>query len=183
MTRPSSETLAAAMRQACSQDGTSLATLCEDVPVLAVFLRHFGCSFCREALADLAMARNAIEREGVRLCLVHMGSEAEAGALFRDYGLGDVPRIGDPDRALYRAFGLNRGRLRQLFSPEVLRRGVEATVHGHGIGRLVGDGFQMPGVFLIHRGGILEAYRHESASDRPDYAALAQACESRASNA
>ena len=37
-----------------------------------------------------------------------------------------------------------------------------------------GDGTQMPGVFLIHRGRVLHRFIHANAADRPDYAALAQ---------
>jgi hypothetical protein len=44
---------------------------------------------------------------------------------------------------------------------------------GHGIGPLVGDGFQMPGAFLIRDGRVSAAYRHRHAADRPDCGALA----------
>jgi hypothetical protein len=40
---------------------------------------------------------------------------------------------------------------------------------------LAGDGLQMPGVFLLHRGKVLREFRHESAADRPDYVTLTQA--------
>ena len=33
---------------------TSLLALVEASPVLLVFLRHFGCSFCRQAISDVA---------------------------------------------------------------------------------------------------------------------------------
>ncbi|HBB74333.1 MAG TPA: hypothetical protein DC048_07770, partial [Planctomycetaceae bacterium] len=46
-------------------------------------------------------------------------------------------------------------------------------VRGHGLGPLVGDGFQMPGAFLIKDGRIVASYRHAHAADRPDYAGLA----------
>jgi hypothetical protein len=32
-----------------------------------------------------------------------------------------------------------------------------------------GDATQMPGVFLLHRGEILKAFKHKTAADRPDY--------------
>ncbi len=57
---------------------------------------------------------------------------------------------------------------------KVWQRGLEAFANGHGVGMLAGDGFQMPGVFLLHRGQVLREFRHESAADRPDYLALAQ---------
>jgi hypothetical protein len=39
----------------------------------------------------------------------------------------------------------------------------------HGIGRFVGDIFQMPGVFLLFHGEVIRSYRHQSAADRPSY--------------
>ena len=36
-----------------------------------------------------------------------------------------------------------------------------------------GDGFQMPGVFLIYHGEVLRSYRHQSVADRPHYTRFA----------
>jgi hypothetical protein len=46
------------------------------------------------------------------------------------------------------------------------------------VGRLAGDGFQMPGVFLIFKGEVIRSYRHHTAADRPDYINLADAQQS-----
>jgi hypothetical protein len=160
-------------------DGRSLLRLSFEQPCLVVFLRHFGCTFCRETLADLAEDRRTLESQGIRIVLVHMSPDDTAREFFARYGLDDVPRIADPQRALYRAFGLARGSLRQLFGPRVWWRGLKAgLLSGHGVGRLQGDGFQMPGAFLLHRGEVQAAYLHVDASDRPDYCRLADAASS-----
>jgi len=153
--------------------GVTLDELSGMSPVLLVFLRHAGCTFCREALADLAARRPEIEANGTRLVLVHMGSEQHGSRFFEKYGLESVPQISDPKKTLYRAFGLRRGALGDLFGPKVWLRGFEAAILGrHGVGRLVGDGFQMPGAFLLFHGEVVRSYRHQSAADRPDYMAL-----------
>lgn len=156
-----------------TQDGMTLDELSRLSPVLLVFLRHAGCTFCREALADLAAKRHEIEQAGARVVLVHMGTEEHGAKFFARYGLENAQRISDPERALYRAFGLPRGSFGDLFGPKVWIRGFEAGILGrHGVGKLVGDGFQMPGAFLLYYGEILRSYRHQSAADRPDYLAL-----------
>lgn len=161
--------------RARTQFGVSLEELSRLSPILLVFLRQTGCTFCREALADLARQRAEIEASGVRIVLVHMSPESHAGSFFRRYGLEDLPRVSDPRRTLYRAFGLARGGLMRLFGPKVWVRGFQAALLGrHGIGRLVGDGFQMPGVFLIFHGEVLSSYRHHTAADRPDYLSMAR---------
>jgi hypothetical protein len=41
---------------------------------------------------------------------------------------------------------------------------------------MLGDGFQMPGVFVIREGEVREHFIHRLASDRPDYAKLVECC-------
>jgi peroxiredoxin len=157
--------------------GESLAELSRRTPVLVVFLRHAGCPFCREALADLQEKRSIIEASGTKIVLVHMQPDADAAALFAKYRLDDVPRISDPERLLYRTFDLARGSLWQVSGPAVWWRGFEAAVlKRQGFGTPTGDVFQMPGAFLLHHGHILRAFRPANSAKRPDYEALA-ACE------
>ena len=162
-----------ALAAAHTQTGASLADLSRQGPVLLLFLRHSGCVFCREAIADAAAALPQIEAAGVRLVLVHQGSDDDLRPLLARYNVPAVDRVSDPSTTLYRSLELPRGSLGQLFGPPVWSRGLAAVLAGHGIGPLVGDGFQMPGAFLIRDGRIVAAYRHRHAADRPDYAALA----------
>jgi hypothetical protein len=124
-------------------------------------------------LADLRRRRDVIARQGTQVAFVHMGTEDQARPFFTRYGFLDLPRFSDPGCGLYRAFGLERGTPAQLFGPTVVLRGVQALFGGHGLGLPVGDPFQMPGVFLLHQGRILQGYRHETVGDVPDYEALA----------
>ncbi|KAA5543786.1 redoxin domain-containing protein [Roseiconus nitratireducens] len=162
-----------------SQHGQTIAELSQHSPTLVVFLRHSGCTFCREALSDLARQRGEIERDGKTIVLVHLAdddADSDSDAVFRKYGLQDLHRIGDPACELYRAYQLPRGTLRQLFGPTVWWRGfLAAILDRHGIGKLDGDGFQMPGVFLVQNNQIVRSYRHPTAASRPDYCALASA--------
>jgi len=162
-----------ALEAAHTQSGERLAALTEASPVLLVFLRHAGCTFCREALGDVARERNLIEASGVRIVLVHMGDSDAISKLIAKYRLEGVARICDPERKLYQAFGLKRGGLRQLFGPKVLWRALPAgALSRHGIGRMTADSFQMPGLFLIDQSGIVRRFRHRTAADRPDYAGI-----------
>jgi peroxiredoxin len=167
---PDAET---ALAQTRTDTGETIADISRRAPVLLVFLRHAGCTFCREALADLARQRPALGRAGTHLVFVHM-SEIEGFRRFAaGYGLGDVPQVSDPERKLYRALGLRRGTLGQLLGWRVLVRGFQAAIFArHGLGAIQGDSTQMPGVFLIRDGRILAAHRHRDSADRPDYVAV-----------
>jgi peroxiredoxin len=163
-----------ALETVATRSGSRLLDLCADSPILLVFLRHAGCTFCREALSDLSRERPTIEAAGTRIVLVHMGDSDAITALLIKYDLDNVERIRDDKQRLYRAFGLRRGTLRQLFGPKVMWRAFgEGALVRHGLAFQKADGFQMPGVFLLEPGGIVRRFRHRTAADRPNYTKLA----------
>lgn len=172
---PGATAIAQVVERARTQSGESIVELCNKSPVLLVFLRHAGCTFCREALADISQSRADLERGGARIVLVYMGDSEALQKLLAKYGLADLGRVCDPGQQLYQAFGLKRGRFAQLFGLKVLGRAFfGGALMRHGIGPTVDDAAQMPGVFLIHNASILRRFRHRSAADRPDYVALCQ---------
>jgi peroxiredoxin len=165
--------LTTALRAATTPSGRPLADLSREAPLLVVLVRHTGCVFCREAIADLAAALPRIEAAGLRLVIVHQGPDDDLRPLLARHGLEHVERVSDPGKQLYRALELPRGSVWQLFGPAVWGAGWRAVRAGHGIGPLVGDGFQMHGAFVIQDGRVVAARRCETAAERPDYAGLA----------
>lgn len=162
-----------------SQRGATLAKLSAERPVLVVFLRHSGCTFCRETLAELARQRHALQARGIDVALVHMSPLMQATQMVAKYGLEDVHRFSDPHCKIYRAFELPRAGFLNLLGPRTWWRGVQAGLfQGHGMGRQVGDGFRLHGAFLLHHGRVIESYRASLASDQIDYAGVACSIES-----
>lgn len=163
--------------------GFSLSHLSTEKPVLLVFLRHFGCTFCREALSDIAKSRSAIESSGSQLVFVHMTDNEIAERYFNRYDLEGVQHISDPECKYYSAFGLVKGNFTQLFGLQSWIRGFSAgVVAGHGVGTQLGDGFQMPGAFVIQNGNLKNSFIHKLASDRVDYLDLVKCCEFESDN-
>src|SRR5579883_1657645 len=153
--------VASLLEEATTESGSRLVDLVEAFPVLLVFLRHSGCTFCREAVADIASKRAEIESSGTHIVLVHMGDRVGIEELVAKHGLSDLDRICDSRQELYRAFGLKKGRWTQLFGWKVWVRGLIAgVIRGHGLGRAAADPTQMPGVFFLDRGMVASAFRH-----------------------
>ncbi|MEN0021340.1 MAG: hypothetical protein AAF747_10705, partial [Planctomycetota bacterium] len=97
-------TVADVLASTRTASGRSLADLSREQPLVIVFLRHFGCTFCRETLKDLARQRDAVERAGMKPVFVHMlpdAKSAEAEAHFARYDLPEFEHVGDPDKTLY----------------------------------------------------------------------------------
>lgn len=165
------------LKEMTTNEGANLKGLSDIKPVLLVFLRHFGCTFCREALSDIADERERIEDAGSELVFVHMAENEIAERYFNRYGLEGVQHISDPECRYYTEFGLVKGNFTQLFGLQSWIRGFSAgVVAGHGVGPQLGDGFQMPGAFVIQDGQIKNSFIHKLASDRIDYLNLVNCC-------
>lgn len=150
--------------------GTLLSELSDAKPVMLVFLRHFGCTFCRETLRELNDHLEGIHHSGKELVVVHMSDPGTAGKFLHRYGLDDVHHISDPNRDLYRYFGLQRGFLGQVMGLKNWARYISAGLKRKNLmGKPRGDIFQMPGIFLYYKGKIKMKYLHHSAADQPDY--------------
>jgi len=161
------------MQRMTTSHGDTLLDRSHRSPVLLVFLRHAGCTFCREALRDIRAQLEDIRAGRAEPVFVHMSPPDDFDRFLAQNGFNGAAHISDPGRTLYRSFELRRATLGQVFGPKVWLRGIAAVLRGNRIGALAGDGFQMPGVFLIEAGDIKRAFRHRTAADRPDYAALA----------
>lgn len=167
-----------ALPQLTTVAGESVTTLSQRQPILLVFLRHFGCTFCREALSDLSSRLQEIDRYGGKLVLVHMSDTQTAERYFAKYNLTGVDHVSDPACRFYQAFGLTKGTARQLFGLQSWIRGFQAgVIDGHGVGtKQLGDGFQMPGVFVLQGGTVVNKFVHKLAGDRPEYVSLLASC-------
>jgi hypothetical protein len=146
-----------------------------DGRTLLVFLRHLGCTYCREAVADLATARKQIEADGTRIVLVHTADPAEMTAFLPRYGLGDLPHAADPTGRLYRAAGLGRAMLHQwLWSRTAFARFPAVGIgQGHGVGWLKGDGLRLAGLVLLDGGRVVRTQHTTSTGDRLDFCGVA----------
>jgi peroxiredoxin len=157
--------------------GKNVLEISAQQPVMLIFLRHFGCTFCREALVDISKKRKSIEESGFSIVFVHMSDRETAESYFKKYHLLNAIHVSDPDCKFYQSFGLTKGTFTQLFGLSTWIRGFESSVlKGNGVGPFIGDGFQMPGVFVITDGTIRESFIHKIVSDRPDYEDLLQCC-------
>lgn len=175
--RQASLSVSEAIEGVKDQRGESLEQISMANPVMVVFLRHFGCTFCREALSDLGRLRPEIEKLGTQLAIIHMSTDDEAEFMLGRYGLADVHRISDPFRRVYKAFELRRGTGSQLLGIRVWWRGfVAGLIKGHGIGPISGDALQLSGVFLLWKGKLVREFRHKTSADRPNYREIA-ACD------
>ncbi len=167
--------LRSALSEFRAESGRTLLELTEASPVLLLFLRHFGCTFCRETLDRVAKVRSQLEAKGVRPVFVHLATPERAKPYFDFYQLSDVERVSNPDASLYQhpAFALGRtSPISHFFQPAVVKAWVMGGIRSYGFGLLREDASQMPGVFYLRDGKIANFFRYRTIADRPDYLAL-----------
>jgi peroxiredoxin len=173
--KDSSNEVAQALASVRTESGGSLLELAESSPVLLVFLRHFGCSFCRQAISDVADLRPELEKRGVRPVFVHLGTPERAKPFFDYYGIGDVERVSDPDARVYQlpVFALPRmNPVLTLFQPSVWIGWFKGALFKHGIGAIKEDGHQMQGIFFLKGPKIVRQFRYKTIADEPNYLKL-----------
>jgi AhpC/TSA family len=172
---PERSSLADPMRDFHAETGRSLLDLVDESPVLLIFLRHFACAFCAQALDRVSQLRPQIQAKGVRPVFVHLGSPDRAKPYFDYYHLSDVERISNPEATLYQlpAFALSRTNpFLHFLNLTVWKGWLKGAMFKYGIGMIKEDADQMPGVFFLKERKIVRAFRHRTIADEPDYLKL-----------
>jgi hypothetical protein len=116
-------------------------------PTLLIFLRHLGCLFSREWLAEI-QSSDASDPSFPSTLYVHLGTKEQGDAFFE----GTAPEaraVADPKRFYYKALGVPSASPLQLLDPRVWACGIRATRSGHKPSKPVGDPLIMPGLFLV----------------------------------
>jgi hypothetical protein len=171
----SDEGLSQVLASIRTESGASLQELAEASPVLLIFLRHFGCSFCRQAISDIADLRGELARRGVRPVFVHLGTPERAKPFFEYYGIGDVERVSDPEAKVYQSpvFAISRIHpVLTLFQPSVWAGWFKGAIFKHGIGAIKEDGKQMQAIFFLKGPKIVREFRYKTIADEPNYLKL-----------
>ena len=165
------------MSMMTTQKGQNLLELSKKKPIMLIFLRHFGCQFCRQAMDELSQKRKELAEAGTELIFVHMAENDVAETYFKKFKLSGVTHVSDPNCRYYAAFGLVKGSFTQLFGLQTWIRGFSNKAqYGNEMGKHLGDSFQMPGAFMLHKGEVKDQHIHKMASDIPDYDKLIQCC-------
>ncbi len=145
--------------------GDTLLELSSKQNVLLVFVRHFGCTFCRETVSEISKLEESIVGKKLTLVFVHMSDPTYGDEFFARYYDHPVFHVSDPSRSLYKSLNLKRGTFYQLFGPMTWIKGIWAGIFkGHGIG-IEGDILQLGGFFVLSNGQIIFEQKARSASE------------------
>lgn len=106
----------------------------------------------------------AVEARGAQVVAIGQGTADETSRICEQMAIA-FPCLGDPEKASYRAYGLRRAGWREILL-DPMRDGNRAMKEGYKVsirGSLMrhSDWFQLPGVAIVDRAGIVR-YLHQA---------------------
>jgi peroxiredoxin len=116
-----------------------------------IFLRHFGCIFCREHLIRL---RKRYDEFTIPVVTIGLGT-AEDAAGMRDWLKIPFPILATSTTEPYAAWGLGRATSSTMLNPGTITSGIRALSKGARQGKATGDSMQLPGSFLVDQAGSI----------------------------
>jgi peroxiredoxin len=143
-----------------------LRDLWRDRPAVIVWLRQFGCPFCRAYAVQLNRARSRFAEAGAQLVLIGQGTPEDAARFRRRLGI-DLKVLADADRVTYLWAGTKLATLDELISPVVIVRAVLAMARNRVvIGHNTADEAQLGGsIFVLPDGSIPFSHISRDAAD------------------
>src|SRR5688572_17744647 len=150
--------------------GTLADQLDQGRPTLLVFLRHFGCPFCKESVTDL---RKLSESNPAypRVLFFCQSCPDEAVPFFEKYW-PPARVVCDPDKEIYYGMGLRQGTHGQIWGLRVWTCSLRALAKGHVMSKPIGDPWLMPGAFLVQGQSILWSHQYDHQGDNPDWSKI-----------
>jgi hypothetical protein len=148
-------------------------------PVVIVWLRHFGCVFCREQVAEIRGKRAEIEALGGGIAFVGNGT-ARAATWFQKKFAADSTVLTDPDLVSYKAIGARSGMLSTL-GPSAWGAGLRAFRSGARQSTTKGHAYQQGGLVVMAPGNrVLYKHISQAAGDHAPVADVLAALEAAA---
>jgi hypothetical protein len=128
-------------------------------PAVVVWLRHFGCVFCREQVAEIRGKRGEIEAFGGGIAFVGNGTPRAADWLQKRFA-ADSTVLTDPGLVSYKAIGARSG-LMSTLGPNAWASGIRAFRSGARQSTTKGHPYQQGGLVVMGPGDKL-LYQHVS---------------------
>jgi len=168
------EQLVAVLREYRTESGRSLLEVVDESPVLLIFLRHFGCAFCRQALDQVAQIRSQIAARGAQPVFVHLGSpdRAKPTSTITSSPPSNASAIPMPPSTRTRLRLIAHESLSESSQSEGLERLAFGRLAQIWNRRIQEDAHQMPGVFFLKDRRIVRGFRYQTIADEPDYLKL-----------
>jgi hypothetical protein len=121
--------------------------------------------FCQETVEELLKLVKANKK--FPSVLMVFPAEISEGKEFFDRFWPEARAVSDPKGDLYRILGVKRASLRQMFGPGVWFRAVQAMKAGYTPGKVIGNPWLLPAMYLVRNGEIKWSWAFKNIGDQP----------------
>jgi peroxiredoxin len=119
--------------------------------------------------------QNELKETGIDVVLVSSGSPEQAESFRHDFEV-PFPIVCDPERVLFKKYGLRDMNWRDYYSPLMFLKVVKVMFEGYGYKSGEGSSSQLGGVFVVDTGGKVRfAHIAANAADHPSPREIIQA--------
>ena len=118
-------------------------------PGIMVLVRHYGCIFCRQRIAELVEQAGARPSLDLSVMVIGNGTSVMAADFVETHDI-KVPVFTDPSRAIYQELGMKR-----MFGInwKSVKQGIAAYKNGHRQTAVKGDVWQQGGIAVFNAEG------------------------------
>ncbi len=133
-------------------DKVNMYDLWKNQIAIFVYLRHFGCIFCRQHAKEIWENREKYQKNGAKIFFIGNGASYLIKYFKEDLGIQDAKIFTDPSLESFKASGFKRGFLAAL-GPRAAVNAVKAVIDGHSQGGMYkkeqGDLWQLGGILVV----------------------------------
>lgn len=127
-------------------------SLWQKTTAIFIFIRHFGCIFCRTHAKEVWQNKEKYEKDGAKIYFIGNGAPYLISGFKEELGIQDATIFTDPKLESFKAAGFRRGFLAAL-GPRVLLNAAKAYADGNRQGGMYrkeqGDLWQLGGILVI----------------------------------
>ena len=136
------------------------------------FHRYMGCVWCQMDIIKLLKEKDKIKEKGVEVIIFIQSPEEVVKEYLKDFPDFPFRLVPDPEKKVYKIFGVESGSFLDLVSPTALLRTLKdpplLSKYRFVKGGVKGDRYLRPAFFVVDNGIVICAYKSKNVADSPD---------------
>jgi len=137
------------------------------------FHRYMGCVWCQMDIIKLLKEKDKLKEKGVEVIIFIQSPEEVVKEYLKDFPDFPFRLVPDPEKKVYKIFGVESGSFFDIISPTALLRTLKdsptlAKKYKFVKGGIKGDKYLRPAFFVVDNGIVIWSYKSKNVADSPD---------------
>jgi peroxiredoxin len=136
------------------------------------FHRYMGCVWCQMDIIKLLKEKDKLKEKGVEVIIFIQSPEEVVKEYLKDFPDFPFRLVPDPEKKVYKIFGVESGSFFDIISPTALLRTLKdsplLSKYKFVKGGVKGDRYLRPAFFVVDNGLVIWSYKSKNVADSPD---------------